>query len=228
MLLGRFISRVGIPLLLFGKFRCRLSHFLLFCCFFVAWVILVHLSQLCKYLLLLLVIFDLLLSLSVGFPFADRLHLLHQLILILVLLCLFLVELFLGYIGKHVWRAHVHQFIACWTVISWTLSSCIIGTALPTLLTIVTNLDTTVLPWLSCKRSVLSQNLTCLITYWSSTANLVSKLVTGAKYLEFFSIFFYLLLSYELFSLLLLGHLLQQCIFVVLSCPFLLRKLKLH
>ena len=105
--LGLCISRVGVSFLLFW-FLSSL-RFEKFCDLFVSTgVLFVHLSNLRKDLLLLFVIFNLFLPLRVCLALAHIFHLLHQLVLILVFICFFLVKLLFGDVCKQIWWSHVH------------------------------------------------------------------------------------------------------------------------
>ena len=105
--LGLCISRVGVSFLLFW-FLSSL-RFEKFCDLFVSTgVLFVHLSYLRKDLLLLFVIFNLFLPLRVCLALAHIFNLLHQLVLILVFIRLFLVKLLFGDVCKQIRWSHVH------------------------------------------------------------------------------------------------------------------------
>ncbi len=96
-----FFSGVRISfLLLWFLNHLRLEKF---CRLFVSTgVLLVHLSYLRKDLLLFFEVFNLFLSFRVCLALAHIFNLLHQLVLVLVFLRLFLVELLLGDVSKQV------------------------------------------------------------------------------------------------------------------------------
>lgn len=81
-------------------------------------VLLIHLLYLMHYLLFLFVLVNLPLPFCVGFPLVYIVNLCHEFVLICIFIRLFLDELLLCDVSKHVRRPHMHKFIPSRTMVA--------------------------------------------------------------------------------------------------------------